>query len=213
MAITQELQVSSKKKPIYVLKFNHDGKLLAAAGKEGIITVWVVEKFRADFEGIKKEPTLAQTKNIFDLNPLRTYDDHTKHVLDLSWSHKAGENWLLSASMDKSVRLWHLTKENSLLEFTHSETVKCVAFHPEENSLFVSGSLDGKIRVWNVPEQRTICSESVTPRWKNGEMITAICFAKKAQWILVGTYDGRCIVFETEKLAFYTEFKQASDRP
>ena len=53
----------------------------------------------------------------------------------------------------------------------------------------------------------------VTPRWKNGEMITAICFAKKSQWILVGTYDGRCIVFETEKLAFYTEFKQASDRP
>ena len=44
-------------------------------------------------------------------------------------------------------------------------------------------------------------------------MITAICFAKKSQWILVGTYDGRCIVFETEKLAFYTEFKQASDRP
>ena len=85
----------------------------------------------------------------------------SQHVLDLSWSHKAGENWLLSASMDKSVRLWHLTKENSLLEFTHSETVKCVAFHPEENSLFVSGSLDGKIRVWNVPEQRTICSESV----------------------------------------------------
>ena len=44
-------------------------------------------------------------------------------------------------------------------------------------------------------------------------MITAICFAKKSQWILAGTYDGRCIVFETEKLAFYTEFKQASDRP
>ena len=85
----------------------------------------------------------------------------SQHVLDLSWSQKAGENWLLSASMDKSVRLWHLTKENSLLEFIHSETVKCVAFHPEENSLFVSGSLDGKIRVWNVPEQRTICSESV----------------------------------------------------
>ena len=85
-----------------------------------------------------------------------------KHVLDLSWSQKAGENWLLSASMDKSVRLWHVTKEICVLEFVHTDTVKCVAFHPEDNSLFVSGSLDGKIRFWNVPEQRIIFSESVS---------------------------------------------------
>lgn len=114
--------------------------------------------------------------------------------------------------MDKSVRLWHITKDECVLTFPHYEVVKCVSFHPEDNCYFVSGSLDGKLRFWNIPERKPVYTQPVSPRWKNGEIITSIVFAKNSEWILVGTYDGRCICFESEKLAFYTELV-VSEKP
>ena len=60
--------------------------------------------------------------------PHRTYVGHTADVLDLAWSKS---QFLLTASMDKTVRLWHISMEDCLrvfkcglpscMEFEHSK--------------------------------------------------------------------------------------------
>ena len=46
--------------------------------------------------------------------PYRTYRGHKSDVLDLAWSKT---NFLLSASMDKTVRLWHVSMDECLRVF------------------------------------------------------------------------------------------------
>jgi WD40 repeat protein len=52
--------------------------------------------------------------------------------------HCAG-GFLLSASLDKSVRLWHLSQPGCLRQFWHTDFVTSVQFHPLDAQRFVSG--------------------------------------------------------------------------
>jgi WD40 repeat protein len=47
--------------------------------------------------------------------------------------------FLLSASLDKSVRLWHLSQPGCLRQFWHTDFVTSVQFHPLDAQRFVSG--------------------------------------------------------------------------
>jgi WD40 repeat protein len=51
-------------------------------------------------------------------------------VADDHAHHRTQSNFLLSASMDKTVRLWHVTKAKCLSLYQHSDFVTAVAFHP-----------------------------------------------------------------------------------
>lgn len=46
--------------------------------------------------------------------PYRTFAGHTADVLDLAWSKS---QFLLTASMDKTVRLWHISMDDCLRVF------------------------------------------------------------------------------------------------
>jgi hypothetical protein len=54
----------------------------------------------------------------------------------VSWSC-AG--FLLSASVDKTVKLWHLSQPGPLRSFGHPDFVTSVQFHPQDAQRFVSG--------------------------------------------------------------------------
>jgi len=45
--------------------------------------------------------------------------------------------------MDKTVRLWHLSRLECLCFFRHVDFVSAIAFHPRDDRYFVSASLDG----------------------------------------------------------------------
>ena len=77
---------------------------------------------------------------------MRKYFGHTEgHIVDLSWSEKSGDNWLLSAAIDKTVRLWHMTKDEAIATFDFDEIPKCVMFDPKDNCRFIVGFL-GKFK-------------------------------------------------------------------
>ena len=65
---------------------------------------------------------------------------HQASVLDVAWSKSL---FVLSSSMDKSVRLWHLSRSECLCFFRHIDFVSAIAFHPRDDRYFVSASLDG----------------------------------------------------------------------
>jgi U3 small nucleolar RNA-associated protein 15 len=81
---------------------------------------------------------------------LKTWHVHKQPVWVTKWS-PTELTTLMSASDDKTVRLWDLPSNNPSRMFTgHSDYVRCGAFMPGGNSnLLVSGSYDETVRVWD----------------------------------------------------------------
>lgn len=139
--------------------------------------------------------------------PLCTYCGHTGDVLDLSWSKNY---FLLSSSMDKTVRLWHISRSECLCCFQHIDFVTAICFHPRDDRYFLSGSLDGKIRLWNIPDKKVALWNEVEGTGSN--LITAANFCLNGKFAVVGTYDGRCIFYETERLKYHTQWQVRAAR-
>lgn len=77
--------------------------------------------------------------------------------------------------MDKTVRLWHISRKECLCCFQHIEFVTAIAFHPRDDRYFLSGSLDGKLRLWNIPDKKVAVWNEVEGQSK---LITAANFCQ-----------------------------------
>ncbi|XP_071838448.1 WD repeat-containing protein 44-like isoform X3 [Apostichopus japonicus] len=143
---------------------------------------------------------------VFATSPFCTYTGHTADLLDISWSKNY---FLLSSSMDKMVRLWHISRTECLCCFQHIDFVTAIAFHPKDDRYFLSGSLDGKLRLWNIPDKRVALWNEIDGPTK---LITAANFIQNGRFSAIGTYDGRCIFYDTEHLKYYTQIHVRSTR-
>ena len=80
---------------------------------------------------------------------MREFRGHSSSVLSLAWSKN---NFLITGSMDKTVKLWHVDRDRCLQTFEHEDFVTSVKFHPLDDRFFLSGSLDNGVRLWSVLE-------------------------------------------------------------
>jgi WD repeat-containing protein 44 len=174
------------------MKFSQRGEYLATAGQSGVILVWAIGEVAeagsgggAEFEDEVKES--EDTVKLLARRPHRRFldhhsQDHACDVIDLSWNR---ENFLLSASLDRSVRLWHVSRSECLHTFMHVDGVTSVDFHPKQDHLFVSGCFDKKLRIWNIKDCRV-------KEWANTpDMITAACFNPEGTNAVAGLYKGQ----------------------
>ncbi|KAK7090866.1 hypothetical protein V1264_010610 [Littorina saxatilis] len=142
----------------------------------------------------------------FMSKPFCTYKGHTADLLDVSWSKNY---FILSSSMDKTVRLWHISRRECLCTFQHIDFVTAIVFHPKDDRYFLSGSLDGKIRLWNIPDKKVTMWNELSG---SSNLITTANFCHNGRLAVVGTYDGRCIFYTTDQLKYYTMLNVRSTR-
>ncbi|KAH0257701.1 WD40 repeat-like protein, partial [Aureobasidium melanogenum] len=206
--LAQELLASDihhDETPIWAMQFSRDGRYLAAAGQDKIIRVWEVIKTpedrnsHAEESDINHRPRLSAP--VFRQEPVQEYEGHTSTILDLSWSKN---NFLLSSSMDKNVRLWHVSRDECLCTFKHSDFVTSIAFHPKDDRFFLAGSLDSKLRLWSIPD-KTVAYWSQLP-----DMITAVAFTPDGKYAMAGCFTGLCMFYETEGLKYQTQIHARS---
>jgi len=107
---------------------------------KGDVKDYQFERHRAFKDG---ERVKGKEIDLFSGPPIRVYGEHNADVIDLSWSKTT---FLLSASLDKTVRLWHVSRKECLHLFQHSDFVTAVDFHPVEDRYFLSGGFDKKVR-------------------------------------------------------------------
>uniref|UniRef100_A0A915B102 WD repeat-containing protein 44 n=2 Tax=Parascaris univalens TaxID=6257 RepID=A0A915B102_PARUN len=238
---------------VWCMKFSLCGRLLATAGQDNIIRVWVLRNHLTYFNMMrerynahsKKTSAISMGENLLQKamqeiendfrsssttlgeslessecrdeesgaenclvmapKPLCTYRGHTADVLDLSWSRSY---FILSSGMDRTVKLWHLSRPECLCCFQHMDFVTCIAFMPKDDRYFLSGSLDGKLRLWHIPDKKVALWNEV----EQVKFITAIAFVKNGRFAVVGTYDGRCFFYTTDQLKYHTVIDVRSSR-
>ncbi|ETE71934.1 WD repeat-containing protein 44, partial [Ophiophagus hannah] len=253
---------------VWTMKFSHCGRLLASAGQDNLVRIWVLKtafdyfnnmrmKYNSEgaalvrrasslgsraanllnwsrkgvalqrsplqrvsclaFQAASPPPRLRRVcsgtdedpddkSTPFRQRPFCKYKGHTADLLDLSWSKNY---FLLSSSMDKTVRLWHISRRECLCCFQHIDFVTAIAFHPRDDRYFLSGSLDGKLRLWNIPDKKVALWNEVDGQTK---LITAANFCQNGKYAVIGTYDGRCIFYDTEHLKYHTQIHVRSTR-
>ncbi|KAM0838600.1 hypothetical protein ACQ4PT_060887 [Festuca glaucescens] len=119
--------------------------------------------------------------------PLHEFFGHSGDVLDLSWSNN---KHLLSASTDKTVRLWEIGSANCISVFPHSNFVTCVQFDPTNDDSFITGSIDGKVRVWDITRGSVVDWVDVR------DIVTAVCYRPDGKGAVVGTITGNCRFYD-----------------
>lgn len=119
--------------------------------------------------------------------PLHEFQGHSSEVLDLSWSKNG---FLLSSSVDKTVRLWQVGMDRCLRVFSHNNYVTSVAFNPVDDNYFISGSIDGKVRIWEVRRCQVVDYTDIR------EIVSAVCYRPDGKGGIVGTMTGNCRFYD-----------------
>ncbi|KAK7967321.1 WD repeat-containing protein [Apiospora aurea] len=195
--------------PVWAVEFSKDGKYLATAGKDRVVRIWAVMSSQED-RAAYDECEIDQgsygerlSAPVFHPNPVREFVGHTGEILDLSWSKN---NFLLSSSMDKTVRLWHISRPECLCTFKHKDFVTSIAFHPRDDRFFLAGSLDSVLRLWSIPDKAVAYSSQLA------DLITAVTFSPDGKTCIAGCLNGLCTFYETEGLKFQTQVHVRSSR-
>jgi len=134
------------------LAFAPDGRHLAAGSFAGTIRLF----------------DLTQPKDISDPEP-RLLEGHQGVVNDIAWS--ANGRCLVSAGMDKTVRLWEFVNGQPIARWEgHQGQVSAVAFHPLGRKV-VSASRDTTLLVWDVTlatpqEPRNLDADTLDQLWQ-----------------------------------------------
>ncbi|XP_076937519.1 uncharacterized protein LOC143605194 [Bidens hawaiensis] len=161
----------------------------------------------ANKQKISMVKTLKKTKNsacvifppkVFRIleKPVHEFYGHKGDVLYLSWSK---DNFLLSSSVDETVRLWKVGNDACIKTFPHSNYVTCVQFHPANENYFISGSIDGKVRIWSV-------SRSQVVDWMDiREIVTAVAYSPDGKGGVIGSMTGCCSFFSVSGNRFQLE--------
>ncbi|CAH2241342.1 jg15542 [Pararge aegeria aegeria] len=218
---------------LWCCKFSVCGRLLATAGQDKLLRIWVTRDayhmfhdMRTKYNAEKKSSPTPSQESLAPLappppspeepplgpaapfcpKPFCVYSGHTSDLLDVSWSKNY---FILSSSMDKTVRLWHISIGECLCCFQHIDFVTAIVFHPRDDRYFLSGSLDGKLRLWDIPDKKVAVWNEVDGKTK---LITAANFCQNGKFAVVGTYDGRCIFYTTDQLKYHTQIDVRSTR-
>ncbi|KDP26132.1 hypothetical protein JCGZ_22233 [Jatropha curcas] len=203
-------KIQAHKGFIWAMKFSPDGQYLATGGEDGIVRIWRVTTVDASCKSFAYErnigcnlkegkPSFSSKKvshasvvipeKIFQIedSPVHEFYGHARDVLDLAWS---SSNCLLSSSKDKTVRLWQVGSNHCLNVFHHTNYVTCIQFNPTDETHFISGSIDGKVRIWGVFEGRVV-------NWVDARDVTsAICYQPDGKGFVVGSITGTCRFYE-----------------
>ncbi|KAE8680709.1 U-box domain-containing protein 27 [Hibiscus syriacus] len=199
-------EIQAHKGYIWTMKFSPDGQYLATGGEDGVVRIWRVTSIDAFSKPLMAELCLGRSmeKGKFGFgreksfhsqviipnenfwikeSPIHEFHGHSSDVLDVAWSNS---NFLVSSSMDKTVRLWQVGCDQCLNVFHHNNYVTCIQLNPIDNNYFISGSIDGKVRIWGVSEKRVVHWIDVR------DIITAICFRPDGKEFIVGSIRGTC---------------------
>ncbi|XP_067628635.1 periodic tryptophan protein 1 homolog [Eurosta solidaginis] len=174
--------------PLCIEWLNHDpgsdttGNMCAVGCMDPVITIWDLD-IQDSMEPIFKLGSKGNRKKHKEAY------GHKDAVLDLSWNRHF-EHILASGSVDQTVILWDIDEGQPHTTITaFKEKVQSLEFHPEEAQSILTGSADGKVRLFDCRNADTVDSDCV--KWKiPGEVEKVLWNPCDTNHFVIGTNDG-----------------------
>nr|CCA19756.1 conserved hypothetical protein [Albugo laibachii Nc14] len=89
---------------------------------------------------------------------LEKYRHHSLPIYSVAYNHFANDLWIASGSVDSSIRLVNLNKQDDIRINEHLGKVRCLAF-AQSHLLFSAASRDFVVRCWNFEYQPQACCQ------------------------------------------------------
>ena len=124
--------------------------------------------------------------------PLKSFHGHNHFVSSLALN--SDNTKLVSASWDKTIRLWDIPSSKSELLFKgHTKDVLCIAFSHDERLIF-SGGMDNTLKYWNTKGELRYDNNQF-----RGWVSCILNITKgKSNYIAVGSWDGSVKILNSE---------------
>lgn len=153
---------------------NNENVLIAVSG-DGSVQLWNLAK---------------------DGFPMMVLKEHTKEVYGVDWSQTRDQHFILSASWDRTVKLWDPERPASLATFVgHNSIVYSAMWSPLVPGCFASAAGDGILRIWDVRHP-----QSARMFMNAGAEVVSCDWCKYDKNILIsGAVDGKIIGFDLRK--------------
>ncbi|EDO18628.1 hypothetical protein Kpol_1048p59 [Vanderwaltozyma polyspora DSM 70294] len=157
------------------LEFSNNYKLAASGFQDSYIKIWSLDGYPLSENDEMPNNPISST--------CKTFIGHSGTVYSTSFS--AGDEYLLSASEDKTVRLWSVQDDKPLVSYKgHEKPVWDVEFSPSCNNLFATASNDQTARLWS-------CDRVYPLRVMAGHLndVDCVSFHSNGRYIFTGSSD------------------------
>ena len=161
----------------------HHAALCASASADGSVKIWDLNACQE--ESSAQLPTSNSGGRVeLLMNPVSTLLGHSRGINEVCWS-KGGDPFCVTASDDKTLRLWDAQTGDALVEFRgHDNFVFCCQFNGPSN-LLVSGSFDETVKLWDVRS-----GECVSTLPAHSDPVTAVSFNRDGSCVVSASHDG-----------------------
>jgi guanine nucleotide-binding protein subunit beta-2-like 1 protein len=166
--------------------------LLISGSRDRTLIVWNLDLENEEVQQNNDEKEIPQSEKKIG-KPLKSLKGHSHFVSSVSISKD--NNFVISSSWDKTLRLWDLStfKTKTLLS-GHTKDVLCATF-TNDNRMIISGGMDKTMRIWNSKgENRYINTD-----FQGWVSCLSLLKQGKENFVAVGSWDNKVRVFDQKE--------------
>ncbi|XP_050214703.1 protein ROOT INITIATION DEFECTIVE 3-like [Mercurialis annua] len=183
------------------LVFTEDNSYFVSGSEDGSVKVWSLLMLFDDYQ-------TEQASQLYEYS----FSEHTLRVTDVVTGYGGGNAIIVSASEDRTCKVWSLSKGRLLRNIIFPSIIDSLALDPGEH-VFYAGCRDGKIYIAALNAD----SSSSKSDWlhiigslsSQSKPVTSLAFSTNGNLLLAGSEDGIIRVWDSRSHNIVRTFKHA----